>query len=428
MGSEKLVIRGGRALSGSLCVHGAKNAALKALAASLLSTEPWTLENLPLVEDVFRVMELLKTLGAEVGEIRDHAATVRAKKITSTTIEPAITKKVRASMVLTGPLLARYGEASFPHPGGCVIGERPIDLFLKGYAALGAAIEEGGGVYRVRVKGGLRGAEIFFPVVSVTGTETLMMAAVLARGRTVLKNAAMEPEIVSLAEFLNACGARISGHGTPFITIKGVSEIGGGTYRTIPDRIEAGSFALAAAATRGRVAIKDCAPEHLEALIALLESAGVSVERGQSALTVDAMESRVFKAQNVTTHEYPGFATDLQAPAVVFLTQCEGKSRVHETIFEGRLAWTQDLARMGAHIDIADPHRIFINGPTPLHGRAIESPDIRAGMAFIIAGLAAEGETEIHNVYQIDRGYERIEERLLAAGADIRRVVQGENG
>jgi UDP-N-acetylglucosamine 1-carboxyvinyltransferase len=419
---ERFLIRGGNKLSGEIRVNGAKNAALKVLAASLLSHEQWTIGNLPLVEDVFRTLELLRSLGVEIKGPENRKVIIKAEKISSTVIEPEIAKRIRASMVLTGPMLARCGEVTFPHPGGCVIGERPIDLFLRGYEALGAKVEALETSYRVTAKKGLRGATIFFPVVSVTGTETLMMAATLAKGTTVLKNAAMEPEIASLADFLNSCGARITGQGTPFISIEGVESLGGGAYFTIPDRIEAGSFALAAAATRGRLRITDCEPKHLDALVSLLQYAGVDVGIEKDAMVVDAKRSENLKPHNITTHEYPGFVTDLQAPAAVFLTQCSGDSKVHETIFEGRLAWTQDLVRMGARIDMADPHRIFIHGPSKLHGRSIESPDIRAGMAFVIAGLLGEGETVVQNIYQIDRGYEKIEERLASVGADMRRI------
>ncbi|MDO8558101.1 MAG: UDP-N-acetylglucosamine 1-carboxyvinyltransferase [bacterium] len=424
MPQEKFVIRGGKNLSGTIRVKGAKNNALKVLAASLLSKELWTITRVPFVEDVLRTLELLRALGVEVSDTLSGGdiVTLRAKNIISTTLDTEVSKRIRASMVLTGPLLARMGEVVFPHPGGCVIGERPIDIFLKGYEALGASVELSKGFYHLRAKNGLRGSSIFFPVVSVTATETLMMAAVLARGTTMLKNAAMEPEVAALADFLNACGARISGHGTPHIAIEGVSELGGGTFQVIPDRIEAGSFALMAGATRSRLTVADCNPAHLDALISLLQDTGVEVEKTESSLTVDATGRKNLKARSIITHEYPGFVTDLQAPAAVFLTQLEGESRVFETIFEGRLNWTQELVRMGARITVADPHRIFVNGPAQLRGREITSPDIRAGMALIIAGLIAEGETTVHNIYQIDRGYEKIEERLRGIGADIQRV------
>ncbi|MDP3963512.1 MAG: UDP-N-acetylglucosamine 1-carboxyvinyltransferase [bacterium] len=421
---QQFIIRGGRILSGTVRVGGAKNAALKVIAASLLSKEPWRIERLPLVEDVLRVVELVRSLGVAVsGPQVDGTVILHAEGEVVSDLDTEIAKRIRASIVLTGPILARQGRVSFPHPGGCVIGERPIDVFLKGYRAMGAEVAEENDRYVVTALGGLRGADIFFPVVSVTGTETLMMAATLAKGTTVLRNAAMEPEVASLADFLNACGARISGHGTPTIRIEGVDALGGGTYRTMPDRIETGSFALMAAATRSKIAIEACEPSHLDALWDLLQYAGVLVEKREQSVLIDATGSAPLAPKNITTHEYPGFATDLQAPAVVFLTQCSGAARVHETIFEGRLQWTGDLVRMGASIEMADPHRVFVHGPASLRGRSIKSPDIRAGMAFVIAALVAEGETTIHNIYQIDRGYEKLEERLRRIGADIRRVT-----
>lgn len=422
MSETIFAIQGGRRLSGTIAINGAKNDALIVLAASMLTQGPCRIENVPLIEDVHRVLELMRSLGVAAGPT-SRTVSLEAKDPISSDIDEEIGKRIRASIVLTGPLLARCGRVSFPYPGGCVLGERPIDIFLKGYRAMGATVTEEAHRYVVSAKTRLLGAELFFPVVSVTATETLMMAATLAKGRTVLKNAAMEPEVVALAEFLNICGARVSGQGTPLIVVEGIKELGGAVHRVIPDRVEAGSLALLAAATRSRLTIDACDPSHLDALWVLLQDAGVTVKKSQKSATIDATGEMVFTARNVTTHEYPGFATDLQAPALVFLTQCEGTARVHETIFDGRLQWTQDLARMGARIDMADPHRVFVHGATQLRGRSIETPDIRAGMAFVIAGLAADGRTAIHNVYQIDRGYERIAERLQAVGADIKRVT-----
>ena len=422
MQAQKFIIRGGKRLKGSLRVNGAKNSALTLLAASVLAREAVTIANLPHIEDVFRILDLLKKLGVSVEQDNERTVRLTASSLATTALDPEIAKCIRASIVLTGPVLSRCGEVLFPHPGGCVIGERPIDVFLRGFEALGATVEELPNLYRVHARDGLRGAKIFFPVVSVTGTETLLMAAVLARGTTVLANAAMEPEVVALADFLNTCGAHITGQGTPYITVEGVEEISGGASEVIPDRIEAGSFALLAAATQSRLTMEHCNSAHLDALVTMLQDAGAHVEIGESHMMVDATSGNL-KARSLVTHEYPGFPTDLQAPAVVLLTQAEGESKAHETIFEGRLNWVSELVRMGARVTVADPHRILVHGPTPLHGRSIESPDIRAGMAFIIAGLVAEGETELHNIYQIDRGYERIEERLREVGADIQRVT-----
>lgn len=423
-----LVIKGSagkRTLSGEITIAGAKNAALKAIAAGILFKGPLRLENVPEIEDVSRMLEILHTMGAHVSNDGRHVS-VDARGISSFILTPEISKRLRASIVLTGPLLARDGRVKFPHPGGCVIGDRPIDLFLEGFKRMGASIAHVGKFYDIRAaQGGLHGAELFFRTQSVTGTETFMMAAILAKGTTVIKNAAMEPEIIWLAEILNASGARIDGAGTPTITIRGGSRLEqkGGAYHVIPDRIEAGSFLILGALAAKKLTIANIVPEHLESLIATLEYSGVNIERGKQSLTVHAPKSlRHLRAVNIRTHEYPGFPTDLQAPLMVYLTQVADESLVFETIFEGRLNYTESLNRMGANITMMDPHRVLVKGPTPLRGKILESPDLRAGLAFVIAGVIAGGESEIHNVYNIDRGYERIEERLRAIGVDIARV------
>lgn len=420
MNGTKFVITGGKKLSGSIPVRGAKNSALKLFAAALLTREQVTITNVPEVEDIHRIAEILAELGCTVEHPELGTYRVTAKDIKTSNINEEISKRLRASIVLTGPLLARTGKAEFPHPGGCVIGERPIDVFLDGYRALGSTIDQDKNRYDIRAPH-LKGARIFFNSVSVTGTETLMMAAVLAEGKTELVNCACEPEIAHLAEFLNTCGAKVTGAGTPQITIQGVKELSGGTCRVIPDRIETGSFAVLAAATQSPITITGCEPSHVESLWHSLEKMGVNVAFPEPG-TVRIIPSPTLTAVNVKTHEYPGFPTDLQAPLCVLLTQSVGSSLVHETIYEGRLYWTEELKRMGANVIQLDPHRIQIQGPTPLKGREIESPDLRAGMAFIIAALSAEGQSEIANVYQIDRGYEKIEERLQKIGADIKRT------
>ncbi|MBI2062215.1 MAG: UDP-N-acetylglucosamine 1-carboxyvinyltransferase [Candidatus Yanofskybacteria bacterium] len=414
---DKFIINGGKKLKGEIEVKGAKNAALKIFAASILTSGTVKIRNVPEVEDIVRISELLKNLGAEVAHPEHGEYRITVAKVKTSAINPEIAKKLRASIVLTAPLLARTGKVKFPHPGGCVIGERPIDVFLDGYKALGAKINYRNGIYEV--KGKLVGAKFVFGTISVTGTEAMLMAASLAKGKTILKNCACEPEIESLAYFLNSCGAKIQGAGTPFITIEGVESLTGGEYETIPDRIEAGTFAILAAATKSNIVIKNCEPEHLDSLWNMFKKVGVRVKVAKDS--VEIIPSQL-KTINIKTHEYPGFPTDLQAPVCVLLTQAEGQAMVHETIFEGRLFWLDELKRMGANVLMHDPHRISIQGPTKLKARNIESPDLRAGMAYLIATLVAKGKSTINNIYQIDRGYEKIEERLRKIGADIKRI------
>ncbi len=415
---DKFIINGGKKLKGEIEVKGAKNAALKVFAASLLTAEPVKIKNTPEVEDIVRVVELLKNLGVEVLHSRHGEYQVTASKIKTSSINPDIAKKLRASIVVTASLLARTGRVKFPHPGGCVIGERPIDIFLDGYRAMGAKINYRNGLYDIKADR-LTGAKFVFNSISVTGTESMLMVASLAKGKTILKNCACEPEIESLANFLNQCGAKIKGAGTPYITVEGVPSLKGGEYKTITDRIEAGTFAILAAATKNNIVIKNCEPEHLDALWNVLRKAGVKLKINKDS--VEVYPARL-KTVDVKTHEYPGFPTDLQAPICVLLTQAEGQGLVHEIIYEGRLFWLDDLKRMGANILMCDPHRISINGPTKLRAREIESPDLRAGMAYLIAALCSKGRSVINNVYQIDRGYEKIEERLRNIGADIKRI------
>jgi UDP-N-acetylglucosamine 1-carboxyvinyltransferase len=420
MADARFLIKGGKKLSGTIEVKGAKNAALKLFAAALLTDKTVTITNVPEVEDIIRTGELLVELGCVVEHPAPGTYLITAKNIATSLINPDVSKQLRASIVLTGPLLARTGKVQFPHPGGCVIGARPIDVFLDGYKAMGASIERRDEMYDIRASR-LKGCRVFFNTVSVTGTETLMMAATLAEGATKLVNCACEPEISALADFLNSCGAKISGAGTPEITITGVKELSGGAHTVIPDRIEAGSFAVLAAATGSSLTITNCEPAHLESLWHTLQKIGVSVAFLDDK-TVRIIPSLTLRAVDLKTHEYPGLPTDLQAPLCVLLTQADGPALVHETIYEGRLYWTEDLKRMGANVIQFDPHRIQVQGPSELKGRDIQSPDLRAGMAFIIAALCASGETTIENVYQIDRGYEKIEERLQKIGADIKRI------
>lgn len=415
---NQFVINGGRKLKGTIKVKGAKNDALVIFAASLLTSQPVTVSNVPDIEDTKQLLELMKKLGCKIERLKSDEYKIKAGKLNSHLIDPEIAKKIRASILLTAPLLARLGKVKFPHPGGCVIGDRPIDQFLDGYKSMSAKAYNRGNLYEI-IAPRLKGAKFTFNNITVTGTESLIMAAVFAKGQTVLKNCACEPEVKSLADFLNSCGAKITGAGTPFVTIDGVVKLQSGSHRAIPDRVEAGGFAILAAATNSNVVIKNCEPEHLDTLLNTLKKAGVNLKINKNSIEIISSQ---LNSINIKTHEYPGFPTDLQAPFCVLLTQSKGSGLVHETIYEGRLTWTEELKRMGANIHTYDPHRIEVKGPTKLRGREIESPDIRAGMAYLIAALCAKGKSAINNVYQIDRGYEKIEERLQKIGADIRRI------
>lgn len=416
---------GVRSLSGTIKTGGAKNAVLKVLAATVLFSDEVHLQRVPEIEDVRRMLELLTALGADVKHLGPNQYSVNAGQLKGGQIPSEISQKMRSSIVLIGPLLARLGNTSFPHPGGCVIGKRPIDLFLTGFQKMGVVITESEGLYHLQAPAdGLHGAPIFFKNQSVTTTETFMLAATLAKGRTVLKNCALEPEIISLGEYLIAGGAKIVGLGTSTIIIDGVPALNsaGQIYETIPDRIEAGSFLILAALLAKDMIIADCEPRHLEAMINFLTEAGVKLEIGSDFIRVRDNQPAQFLAGDLKTHEYPGFPTDLQAPLSIFLTQADGQSFIFETIFEGRLNYLEALGRMGVSAKILDAHRAIIDGPTELVGKELESPDLRAGLAYVIAGLVASGRTLVHNVEYIDRGYENLEQRLSAVGAKISRA------
>ena len=415
---------GERKLNGSVAVNGAKNAALQAFAFCLLFKDEVILKNVPEIEDVKNMAEILLQLGVQITRRSKGVYAVNVQKNISTELAREISKKFRASIVLTGPILARFGEVSFPHPGGCVIGSRPIDIFLNGFKKLGAKITEDGSMYQISSGGKkLSGTKLFLRIPSVTGTQTLMMAAVLAKGKTVIKNAPLEPETRHLAEFLNSCGAKIKGAGTSTIEIIGTGLLSakGRVFTTPPDRIEAGSFLILGALAAERLEIKKCDPRDFESLIETLWHCGVNIKVSKSTVIVSGKKGDSWKSVDIKTLGYPGFPTDLQAPMVVFLTQATGEALVFETIFEGRLNFVNELIRMGADIRLWDPHRATVKGPSILRGREVESPDIRAGLAFIIAAVIANGESIIHNIHYIDRGYEEIERRLQKIGVDIRR-------
>ncbi len=418
----KFIIQGGKSLEGEIEVAGSKNAALKIFPVAILTKESIRISNVPEIEDISRAQEMLIALGHEAKKIKDGILDIKFKNRACIDLPADLVNKFRASIMFVGPMLVTCGEVRFPHPGGCVIGAgtRPIDMFLDGFEKMGAKVKVFENYYHLTAKK-LKGANIFFHDITVTGTESLMMTACLIQGETILKNCAMEPEIVSLADYLNRCGAKIEGAGTPIIKIKGVKKLRGGEYKIIPDRIETGTFAiLAAASNSGKVLIKNCFPGHLEALWFLFDKIGVNYSLSRDSVKI--LPTKKLLACDVTTHEYPGFATDLQSPYTVLMTQSHGSSLIHETIYDRRLLFTDILTQMGANITMCDPHRVVVTGPTKLYGHRLVSPDLRAGVALLIAALLAKGKTEIDNIYQIDRGYERLDQRLRKIGADIKRV------
>ena len=415
---DKFVISGGQILHGSIPASGAKNSALPALAAALLTAEPVTLERIPRVRDIRTMQRLLVDIGAEVS-VDGETVRLEARRIACPEAPYELVKTMRASSLVLGPLLARSGRARVSLPGGCAIGARPINLHIFGLEQLGARIRQAHGYIEAEAPEGLHGAAVLFDRITVTGTEDLMMAAVLARGETVLRNAAREPEVADLADLLIHMGAKIEGAGTSVIRIQGVAELGGARHRIIPDRIETGTFLLAGAITRGDLTVTDCNPEHVSALVSKLQQAGAEVTQPDAAsLRVRAGRLR---SVDVTTEEYPGFATDLQAQYMALMTQAEGIAIIVETIFENRFMHAQELARMGANIRI-DGRQAIVAGPRLLTGAGVIASDLRASASLVLAALVARGETVIDRVYHIDRGYERIEQKLAAAGAGIRRV------
>lgn len=419
---EKFRITGGRSLHGRVSISGAKNSALPCMAAAVLTPETVILHNLPYVRDIITQRRLLEDIGSTVltPELRTHKITSRHIELFEAPYE--LVRTMRASVLALGPLLARFGKAKVSMPGGCAIGSRPIDLHLRAFEQLGAEVKlEGGNVIARAPKGGrLKANEIQFDKVTVTGTENLMMAATLAKGTTILNNAAREPEIGDLAELLNKMGARVRGAGTERIEIDGVEELGGAEHTIIPDRIEAGTFIAAAAITRGDLEIKDCDPQHLESVISKFREAGVTIEElNPSTLRVCCTETPI--AKDVRTEPYPNFATDMQAQYMALMTQAEGRSVIEETVFENRFMHASELQRMGAQI-VIEGHRATVTGPTPLTGAPLQASDLRASASLVLAGLVAKGETMIDRVYHIDRGYEKIEAKLRALGADIERV------
>jgi UDP-N-acetylglucosamine 1-carboxyvinyltransferase len=425
---DKIVIRGGVPLSGTIPIAGAKNAALPLMAASLLTDEPLLLGNLPVLADIDSMSMLLEQHGVSLSPCGDDAMLpvsleFSARHLTSTTAPYDLVRKMRASFLVLGPLVARCGEARVSLPGGCSIGARPVDLHVKGLQRLGAEVELRDGYIAARAPKGLKGAEIAFPSVSVGATENVLMAAVLAEGDSVLINAAREPEIIDLATCLNKMGASIDGIGSDRLTVRGVTSLHGARHSVIPDRIETGTYLMAAAATGGDVLLAGARLDHVEAVTRLLDTADVSVREVSNGIRVSRRNGRI-AGVDVMSEAYPGFPTDLQAQVMALMTVADGAAMITETIFENRFMHVPELMRMGANINVHGASAL-VRGVKRLLGAPVMATDLRASVSLVIAGLVAEGETVINRVYHLDRGYERLEEKLAACGARIERVHGG---
>lgn len=428
-GMDRIRIRGGKRLSGTLPISGAKNAALPLMAAGLLTDETLSLSNLPNLADIATLSNLLQQLGADVtvrgdGTTRDsRVIDISAREIVDTTAPYDLVRKMRASILVLGPLVARCGKAEVSLPGGCSIGTRPVDLHLKGLEHLGAEIELDAGYIRVRAPNGLRGGQVVFPLVSVGATENILMAACLAKGESQLVNAAREPEITDLAKCLVAMGAKIDGIGSDTLTVQGVDRLHAATHSIVPDRIETGTYAVAAAITGGDIELVDTEMGLMEALGEVLESGGISVMATERGIRVSCPNGRV-KGIDVMTEPFPGFPTDLQAQFMALMTVADGASMITETIFENRFMHVPELTRMGANINVHGASAM-VRGVDRLKGAPVMATDLRASVSLVLAGLAAEGETIVNRVYHLDRGYERLEEKLAACGAEVERLTGG---
>lgn len=422
---DKFRIEGGKKLHGSVRISGAKNAALPAMTAALLTAETVRLHNIPRVRDIVTMARLLTHMNAkvEMAEVPSEDISISAQEINEAEAPYELVKTMRASILTLGPLMGRLGRARVSLPGGCAIGARPVDLHIKALEEMGAEIVTTGGYIEARApKGGkLRGAKIKFEKITVTGTENVLMAASLAEGETIIENAAREPEVTDLVELLRKMGAKICGDGTSELRVHGVKELHGADHSVIPDRIEAGTFIIAGAITGGDIEVTNCAPEHLQAVTTKLADSGVDISPNGSPGSVRVRVVGKLHACNVTTEEYPGFATDMQAQFMALMTQAEGKSDIIETIFENRFMHASEMIRMGADISIGT-HVAIIKGPTPLEGTTVIASDLRASAGLVLAALVARGQTIIERVYHIDRGYERIVAKLAGLGAAIERV------
>ncbi len=418
---DKLLINGGRRLDGRLRISGAKNAALPILSATLLTDQPVVIANTPHLHDVTTMIELLGCLGVDVVIDEKLKVEVTSRKLKQLRAPYDLVKTMRASFLVMGPMLTRFGAAEVSLPGGCAIGSRPVDQHLKGFAALGAEIAVEDGYVRAQAPNGLTGAEVIMDLVTVGGTENVMMAAVLAHGKTVLKNAAREPEIVDLGNFLNSMGAQVSGHGTETIEIEGVTELRGCEYSVMADRVETGTYLIAAAATRGHVRLEHTDPTLLEAVLERLRAAGADIETGEDWIELDMHGERP-RAVDIETQPYPGFPTDMQAQFLAMNAVSVGECRVTETIFENRFMHVQEINRLGADIELVNHSTAHVRGVEQLHAAPVMATDLRASFSLVVAALVAEGQTLVDRIYHIDRGYETIEEKLRLLGADVQRV------
>ncbi len=417
---DKLIINGGKPLRGDVVISGAKNAALPIMAATLLAQDNVTIANVPHLKDVTTMMELLGQLGAQLVVDEKMNVQVDANHVNELVAPYELVKTMRASILVLGPMLARFGEADVSLPGGCAIGTRPVDLHLKALKLMGADITVKNGYIKAKCKHGrLQGRTLVFDMVTVTGTENILMAAVLAEGTTIIKNAAREPEVVDLANFLIQMGARIKGAGTHTIEVEGVEGLAGGSYSVMPDRIEAGTYLTAGALTGGQVTVRRVKPDNLLSMLCKFEEAGATITLGEDWVTLDMQGARP-EAVNISTAPYPGFPTDMQAQFMALNAVAEGSSSIIENIFENRFMHVQELQRMGANIRL-NGNTAMITGVPKLTGAPVMATDLRASAGLILAGLAAEGETTVERIYHVDRGYERIEEKFSMLGADIKR-------
>jgi UDP-N-acetylglucosamine 1-carboxyvinyltransferase len=417
----RFIIHGGKHLSGKVQISGMKNAATPIIAATLLTKEECVLKNVPRITDVLRLLDILKSLGAKVEWEGEHTVKICCKDVDLKTLDKKLVQTMRSSALLLGPLLARFHNVEMPEPGGCIIGNRPLDTHVLALQALGVKVELGNGAYAFSTKG-MQGGEVVLQEFSVTATENVLMASSLTPKKTVIKLAATEPHVQDLCLFLQRLGVKISTLASHTLEIQGTPQLSGACHSIIPDQVEIGTLASLAALTHGEIALSPIVPEHLDIILLKLKNIGVRFSIKDNTLLVQH-SPRLLKAFRLQTFPYPGFPTDLQAPFGVLATQCNGTSLIQDPMYEGRLGYISELQKMGANAIIADPHRVIISGPTPLYGTEVKSLDLRAGATMIIAGLVAQGETIINNAEIIDRGYEKIEEKLKGVGADIQRVV-----
>jgi UDP-N-acetylglucosamine 1-carboxyvinyltransferase len=418
---SKFIIKGKNKLRGEVEIGGMKNAALPILVATILLKGRSVISNVPQILDVLKMIEILESLGAKVEWLEPNKLSILTDELSLKELDQKKVKSMRSSALLMGPLLSRFKEMSISEPGGCIIGARPLDTHLYALKALGAEIEFDNKtqIYSMKTNG-LKGNYLVLPEISVTATENAILAAVKAEGRTIIKLAAAEPHVEDLVNFLNKAGAKIQGGGTHTLIIDGVKELHGVEHKVIPDQIEVGTFAVAAAALRGNIKIKNIIPEHCDIIFSLLRNIGVNLEVGEDF--IDVTPGGALSAFKLKTLPYPGFPTDLQAPFGVLATQCNGTTLIHEPLYEGRLGYIKELVKMGANAVICDPHRVLISGPTPLYGQEIKSLDLRAGATLLIAAMVAEGESVLYDAEIIDRGYERIDEKFRKLGAEIERI------